>query len=531
MTPTDRRLMSRRPNVSALRGVVWVLGALAIVLIFEIFSDRVAPDVADRNNFFEYRYGHDELPERVLVNDKLALFEHDDPNIVQVGDSSAFHGVMPPVVEAIVPGSRYVNMSVFANLGYRGFYEMARAVLSRNKNVKVIVLYITPAGFQPNKVSVGAKNLLGEDIWREFGSPLHALFHIPSLALRREVTGLVYNGHATTIKERDFKALRRYPEAKALIPETGGWTRERDNTTDQATGAFESVRLAGAFPAGMPKSQAMAIMTAEYGESPMAFDWKGLRRISLAEQVYDEFRMLAESHGARLVIASAPVSEIFRDGDVGRKLAAFEETLEDYRAKHPTVGIIPMTYLPDGHFSSPVHVATPYTLQNSIRFATALKEAIGSVNMAPEKPLAPTRRPFVETMSAEDLTGYGFSTSVEGGARALRAGRNEGLIFARVKPGAKYVQFDVAPDTPRSVVDSLSVTVLGEVAERVDAITSSDSDSVRLTWRLPSSAMRFGGWLEVLLSTRGLRQWPGEEPEEGATGPQLKLKTIRFPAD
>lgn len=527
MTPAKSLASPRR---TAPRGLSWLVGALSLVIAIELTISRLQPNVADRNNFFEYRLGHDEQPERVLVEDKFTLFAADDPTILQVGDSSGFLGVMPPVVESVLPGARYLNMSVFANLGYRGHYEMARAILRRNPNVKALVLYFAPVGFQPNKAMVSAKDLLGDDIWREFGSPLHAAFHLPSLGLRQQVTSLAYEGRTTSREERDRRALRRYPEAKALIPQSGGWQREHDNTEDRATGVIDNMRVANLLPASMSDQQVLSTASAHYGELPETFDWMRLRYVSMAEQVFDQFRDLAQAHGARLIIASAPVSEIFRNLPAGARFAETQRALDAYAAKRPDVGIVPLAYLPDDHFSSPMHVATPYTTANSLRFAHALKSALGGVD--PVRTGAPAPRPAIDEMTAAAITGYGFSPSVEGPQpyRTLRNGRDEGLIFLRAKDGASRVQIDLLPDTPASVSQSLGLAVYGAPAQRESEETT-PAGLRRITWRLPAAAMQYGGWLELLVSTRGAHAWMGDELRADATGPQLKISAIRFGAD
>ena len=516
----------------------WIVGAVALVAAIEVITSVVWPGHIDRNNFFEYRLGHDESPERVLVADKLSLFTKTKPNILQVGDSSGFHGVMPPVIEGVIPGASYLNMSVFANLGYRGHYEMARAIMTHTESVRVLVLYVTPAGFQPNPAMVSARNLLGQDIWREFVSPLHALFHLPTLALRRDVTSLAYYGQTRTREQRDARALRRYPEAKSLLPQTGGWTREHDTSNDQAPGAFQILLGESAFPPEMSDAQVMARAAAHFGESPTRFDLLRLRHVNLAEQVFDDFRTLAEAHGAKLVIASAPVSEIFSDGPTATKLAAFQHNLDAYHAKHLSVGIIPLTYWPDARFSSPVHVATPYTVLNSIRFGTGLKAAIGNEGLSALGGSKAQRRPAKSDIPAAEIAGYGLSSTLhENGEdyRTFRQGRAEALIYAHGDENMRFMHMDVASSAPRATLDALSVTVFGEPAEKIEARQAGEDHmqrrTWRMTWRLPPSAMKYAGWMEILLSTRGTREWKGDQPAPDSTGLGLKIARIGFTPD
>ena len=506
--------------------LLWVALVVCAVALVEGGVALLGPRQSDdRNNFFEYRFGHTEIVDRVFITEKTRLLARDEATIIQVGDSSGFHGVIPPVVEAMIPGIRYANMNIFAGLGYTGFLEVARYMLDHSNKTKFIVLYVSPAGFQPNEWSLNESERIGGDIWREFNSPWQRLFHIPSLTLRREVTSAIYDWRVQSAAERNATSTAHYPEADRLIEQTGGWTRERDTPGDATKGAFQTLR--SFFDPKQTDREVMLKGGAPYGLSPRVFDWRRLGRVNVAEQTFDKFRRLAEEHGARLIIASAPMYESARMDPIGAQLETWQQTLRDYHAKHPSVGIVPMVYYPDDYLASPVHVSTPHTLQNTIRFATALKDAIGAQSLAALTPREPVQRPVThEIVMAADAPVYGFGDSERIGDvdyRAIRQGRYEGLIFARLPAGAKTVEMELAPDVPAAVRDGASISVLGALAERV----SSSSDR-RIVWRLPEGSRRYRGFVEILLSTRGLSAWPGDALHDGATGPELKISRISF---
>lgn len=522
------------PRTSPWRKLTWIFATVVAVTVIEAFVAVVHPTAdQDRNNIFEYRPGRAEDATRLFVAEKMKLFGNEEPTIVQVGDSSGFHGVQPPVVEALLPHVSYLNMSVFANLGYSGHYEMARHILEHSRKTKYLVLYFTPANFQPNADMVSAKNLLGDDIQREYNSPVHRLVHLPSLAFRKDVTDLVYYGAAPSSGDRELSRNTRYPEASTLLPESGGWTREHDNADDVAAGVLSWVRSTIPGAAAQPVEKAIQEAGAEYGDSPDVFDWRHLRWTSMADQVFERFRTLAQAHGARLIIAAAPVSDIFRNGEVGRKLTRFEATLERYRAAHPDVGLVPMEFWPDARFSSPVHVATSYTRLNTIRFAQALKAAIGPDELAALKsPVRPERPVAANIDMANPVPGYGFSAALPdqtGAIRTIRAGRSESLLFARIAPDATEVRVDIAAGTPPEILQGVSLSVSGLLAQRVEENDMKGDPPFRqLAWRLPPGTFQYGGWVEVMISTRGLVTWPGDQLEADASGPLLQISKVRF---
>ncbi|MDB5651124.1 MAG: hypothetical protein JWL62_2644 [Hyphomicrobiales bacterium] len=513
------------------RKLSWVAYCLAAVALIEIAIAVTHPTQEDaRRNFLEYRYGHQEVPDRLLIAEKLRLFKDDAPNILQVGDSSGFHGIVPPVVEAIIPRARYLNANVFATQGYGGFYEVAKYFLERNNSVRVLVLFATPAGDQPRDATVSEKQLIGDDIQREFNSPVHRLLQLPSLGLRPTVTDYAYYGTTDAPEVLALREAERYPEARLLMPQSGGWDREHDSPGDVAENVLDWDRRVFRNSVPANKEDAVREAGAEFGVSPRVYDWRHRRWTTMADQTYDRFRLLAEEHGAKLVIAAAPVADVFNTGEVGERLAAFETHLEAYAQAHPGVGIVPLTFLPTDRFSSTVHVSAPYASAYTRQFSEALRDAIGPEGIASLPTSGGPPRPTASVIDiGEGLPGYGFGppTKIDGETyRAIREGRSEALLFTRVAREATRISIDFGPDTPSDLLSRASVAVFGEKAVRVG--DSLANGSRRITWALPVSAKRYQGWLELLLSTRGLAVWPGDQLTTGANGPRLKISRVEF---
>ena len=510
------------------RPVAWVGLALLGVVAVEAAVALLAPTgVDDRRNFLEFGYRQNEPPTRVVLDEKMRLYSHDEPSVIQVGDSSGLHGVQPPLVEAEFPGMRYLNASAFGNQGFYGYLGVARRLLDNNPGVRFLVLHFTPR-VSPVKEYVEAKDLLDQDIWREYNSRFHALFRLPTLGWRRQVTDLAYYGHASWPGGRPYDDLKRYPEAKAMVAESGGWTREHDQEGDVSGGLASWLRTIVPGTSGVSDRALMEQVGERNPRTDYEFDWRHLVRRPLAYRVFDAFRELAETHEAHLVIIGAPVADVYAQGAVGERLQQLNQSLLDYGALHPEVTVATAPIWPENRFSALEHVATPYVRENSLRVAAVLREAASRFGTPPAAPGHPrTTVPRIE-MDAHTPS-YGLAPAAsgpDGAYRAIRAGRDEALLFARADRAARDISVELARDVPDDLRAATTLSVFGEPCERLpDDLVDGRP---RLNWRIPAAAARYGGWLEILVSTRGKGQWPGPQLSPSARGPELKMLRVTF---
>ncbi|MFO1150478.1 MAG: hypothetical protein U1E62_19025 [Alsobacter sp.] len=509
-----------------LRPLAWLLLTAAAIAAIEFLVAVAGPSVDARpNNFLDYRFRHEPDATRILTDFKLRLFGESRPDILQVGDSSGFHGVQPPIVAEMLGLRRYINLNVFA-FGYPGYLEMARHVLERNAGIKVLVLYVTAMatpgpGFDDEGTHYGA------DIWREFNSVAHSWSHIPSLAYRKDILRELYGGIGAPTDALNTDILPRYPDAMALIPQSDGWEREHDVPGDVSRGPLAEFRPN--FPPGISDRELADAIAVRFARAYSSFDVRSMRWANRTILEFDRFRRLAEQFGSKLVISLAPQAQSFSQGSVGNRIRAFNALMDEYRQAHPDVGVIPFQFWPDERFSSIAHVATPYTVMNTVRFAQALGQAIGPI--APTAASGPPPRRATVSHIAMDRRApvYGFSgVESRGGApyRTIRPGRDEGLVYANVDPATRTLVLELDGPLPPALRDGLAISVYGEPAARLDE--GATGDGSRLTFGLPPAAMRYGGWLEILISTRGKTTWPGDETSPDARGPELRMTGIGF---
>ena len=66
-----------------------------------------------------------------------------DPDVIQIGDSSGFHAIVPRIVDQYLGGLKYENLSCCANTGFDGYYTIAEFMLRNTPSIKAVVLYMS----------------------------------------------------------------------------------------------------------------------------------------------------------------------------------------------------------------------------------------------------------------------------------------------------------------------------------------------------------------------------------------------------
>ncbi|KPH79604.1 hypothetical protein [Bosea vaviloviae] len=507
-----------------------VAGFVAIEAAIGFFAPR--PD-ALRTNLLELSFAKPEMLQRAFVHEKLLAFDDAHPDIIQVGDSSGMHGVQSPIVESYLGGRSYLNLSVASNLGYSGFYAMARRAMERSGTVKVLVLYFTPGGGAFPKTLINGRDLMGPDLQRELVSPFHQLFHTPSLGLRRDVTDRLYyiNGKLNQVG-RPLIANSGYFMLRDIIAPSGGWARETDTADDTVARLFQA---ASPGLSGYTDEEIVRIQRANgtFANVPRAFDWSKLSYRTTLEMVLDDYLALARKHGARLVVATNPVPESFRSDafKVGFDMDGISRALKDYGAQHQDVSILDISYWPDSKFSVFSHIATPYSAESSHRvgrFLAGLDKDLPPPN-ARQTPYRSPDRVVLDMGASPTLYGFDAAEKAAGTTfRRLRAGRYEALAYARVNPQAQQeLRISVLNAPDDAVLRDIAIGIYGSAATRLPDIQ--DDGKLILRFSLPSEAtQRFGGWLELTLSTRGATTWQTNALDPAATGPQLQIDRMEL---
>lgn len=505
-------------------------GFVAIEAAIGFFAPR---SDALRSNLLELSFAKPEMLQRAFVHEKLLAFDDDHPDIIQVGDSSGMHGVQSLIVESYLGGRSYLNLSVASNLGYTGFYAMARRAMERSGTVKMLVLYFTPGGGAFPKSLIDARDLMGPDLQRELVSPFNRFFHTPSLGLRREVTDHVYyiNGRLNQV-DRPLINNSGYFMLRDIIAPSGGWVRETDTADDTVARLFQA---ASPGLAGYTDEEIVRIQrdNGTFANVPRVFDWSKLSYRTTLEMVLDDYLALARQHGAKLVVATNPVPESFQREafKVGFDMDGISKALQEYGNRHSDVSILDIAYWPDSKFSVFSHIATPYSAESSHRmgqFLAGLVSKLPAANAVQTPYRAPDR--VVLNMAASP-TLYGFDIAEKAAGttfRRLRAGRSEALAYARVNPEAQQeLRISVLNAPNDAVLRDIAIGIHGTAATRLPDIKEDGKTILRFSLLLEATR-RFGGWLELTLSTRGATTWQTNMLEAAATGPQLQVERMEL---
>jgi len=473
----------------------WGVALLALIILEAGYLYLRQPARLERTNFLEYRFANEESVQRLFLHEKLKYFADSAPDIIQVGDSSGLHGMIPHVIMSHLPSYKYVNLSAANNVGYDGFYYLAQFMLERNKTIKYLVLYNTPVGGLPRSVLWKKPDLMGGDIHREFLDPFQTAFQLPSLAARRSVTDSLYymNG---TLKSRRAPLTSNigYLMFDAIFRPAYGWARETDNADD----------IQPSIKAYMG-AQIPQWMNGGVRLNPESFyDWRSMSQTTLYDVIYSEFAKLARKHRVKLVVIFNPVPVSIKD--MPKELfdeQAVMAAIDQVRTKHPDV-FFPsqMEYWPDEKFSVFSHIATPHAVQSSERGGEILKRVVGNTPAPPREAgfLSQDAPTFVDLPFSRPFCGYHWLPAETNASRQwwrYIGPQHRSYVHTVVKPGADYtLRAYIHTAASQAIVDGLALSVFDQSVAR--ARSGFEAPYPYIEWDIAQSLIdRYQGWLEI----------------------------------
>lgn len=326
-----------------------VLLALGVIAATEgVCALALRPGVVERTKFNLLDRFHS-----AVIFGKLNEFADSAPDVIQVGDSSGFHGVEPDIVMRYLGGLKYVNLSCCAALGYRGYYGIADFMLRRNPSIKAIVLYVSLNNL-PRVDLIEGQHQLGEFIQNSLTTPFSSLSPA-TVALRQRIVD-------ATEKKGQARADAVFTDdMRASTREHNGWWAEHDR------------RLGG--------DKRVAFWRATCGETgvktidPASYDAPDGQSYMVTE--LERFAALAAHHGARLIVSFQPFSCRGLDANF---LAARRADVRTLLNRHRNVSVVPEQILdvwPTEKFVSADHLRVGYDAENSIRVGKSLARVLG----------------------------------------------------------------------------------------------------------------------------------------------------------
>jgi hypothetical protein len=353
-------ISSFRPLVAAL---------VTILCIEAVTYIRVRPNFAERSNYLGYNYLSPEQLHKGIIYEKLREFGNSAPDIVQVGDSSGLHNVIPEIVERYLGGLKYVNMSCCANTGFDGYYVIAKSILDRDRNAKALVLYISlknlPAVDNHNgdELVGGATNL-----YDTYASPWSVAWP-PTMALRPDVTAAVYSlGGLLGPEINQLDQIGTGVVVRHWLDAHGGWWPEDDQRFAADNPDFDLCKPSDTTGLNLaPNVPNSRFYTAGILGSKRFYP----------TAMFERFADLAADHGAKLVIAFQPHPCAHIDAEA---LSILNASLTEVVRERPNVVVVPKSIFehgPAAQFTGQDHMRIGYDTANSERLGQLLVAALG----------------------------------------------------------------------------------------------------------------------------------------------------------
>lgn len=491
-------------SISPFKPWLWALLTLAAIEL--TYYGVMRPPRITWNSFLDLSFAEAESFQRLVTHDKIIAFENADPDIIQVGDSSGLHGVQPPIVMSYIPGWNYLNMSVATNLGYSGYYNMARLQLERSPNARYLILYVSPMGGVPRRILWDDdQKLMAPQIYNEFMSPLHHLVQLPTLSARKDAINYgYYLGYRFKQRNEPISMNRGYLAFDAIFRESNGWTRETDVEGDVKANIFK-IFFPGIKAGEHMDSEAIRNALRKFPKvtDEKFYNWSTLSYESYFDHIYDRFAELAKKHDVKLVLVFNPVPQSAGHYEFSEFIdwQAIRAGLSRLRSMHPEVILTDIDFWPDDKFSVFSHIGTQFSHESSDRVGLIMKKIIGD-----EKPVKRERPPQVPSSAirvtidfSRPYCGYGWINQA-GTTNAFPmqqiGERNKGWIYMAVRPGADYTVRAVFQADDPTFTEGMQLKVNEEKMRKISS--GNHSEDLYVEWQLPASVVNtYSGWLTL----------------------------------
>jgi len=324
--------------------------ALAVIALTEgVVGLALRPNIVERTKSNLLNRFHS-----TVIFGKLADFADSSPDIVQVGDSSGFHGVRPDVVMRFLGGLKYLNLSCCAGMGYQAYYAIADFMLRRNPGMKAVVLYISLRDL-PGADTVRDQQQMGEFIENSLTTPF-AYVSPPTVALRQKIVDVMERRGQSKLDATFTDELRQSAR------DYNGWWPEHDR------------RLVGAKRVAYWRETCSETGVAVQNDNE-TFYRDDKQSYMLAE--FQRFASLTARHGAKFVVIFQPYS------CPGLKGSFLEARRQDVRAlmrQNANMVVLPEDLLeswPTEKFVSADHLRVGYDEENFKRVGKLLAPVFG----------------------------------------------------------------------------------------------------------------------------------------------------------
>ena len=340
-----------------------VLLAIAIIGLIEgVIALVVRPDVVERSNYLNWMYGEPDPFHKFLIYSKMREIPSSEADVIQVGDSSGFHGIRSNLVMKEVDGIRYFNLSCCANTGYDGYYDFVKFALEHDPKLRAVVLYITFNNLPQLRLIGGDAKLGAAKIHEAYVGPW-SIVALPSIALRSVATDIFYSlfGHVVPRRNGLTDNLDAVKMMESVHSERGWWgEHDPRNVGDKGKQFFS--QLCGD-PADLWNVGPASLNSTKGEFLPLV--------------TFDKFAALAKSYDKKLII-------VFHPHPCGRlneqTLQALENSVAQLKQKYSNLYVYPagiFEHWPREIFTGADHLYLGYERFSSRRVGRFVADALG----------------------------------------------------------------------------------------------------------------------------------------------------------
>ena len=409
---------------SYISGFKALFAALAIIGLVEAgYAAVYAPSPVEASSYLNWNFNSVELPHKVLIHEKLANALRDRADVIQIGDSSGHHGIVPAVVDQYLSGLRYANLSCCANTGFDGYASIAEFMLHHVPTIRAVVLYISLNNPPHDPASLSSDVIGGEDRLRSAFGPLAPLTSPGMLSLRHAIVRPLYELDGLFGQSGLMPFGELWPELIQSLRATRGWRPEQDVHRLPAGQLQKFQELCG--PDFVRRVDG-------YRPEDYTRDIFGLRH-SYTEIELRRLADVARHHGARLILLLQPYP---CRALAGSYVEALRSDIAAVAADYPNL-IVPDPALfeawPAQWFSSADHLRAGYEDLTSRRAGRLIAKALGIAYVEP--PIPPPRKPSRPVLS----TGAsGFASWKVEGLTMKVAPEGEGAVLVETADAREH---------------------------------------------------------------------------------------------
>ena len=343
-------IFSFRPLLLAVAIIGMLEGAIALI---------GKPNVVERSNYLNWMYGAPDPFHKLLIYSKMKELVSADADVVQIGDSSGFHGIRPNLVMKEVGDIRYFNLSCCANTGYDGYHDLMKFALDHDPRLRAIVLYVTFNNLPPPRLMGGDPKLGATKIHEAYLGPW-SVVALPSIALRSVVTDAFYSLFGIVAPRGNGLNFETLDMLRSVHDEHGWWG-EHDPRSAGDKGKRFFRELCGPRDLWDIGRDSLSSASGEF----------------LPLVTFDRFAALAKSYGKKFIIVFQPhpCSQLNE-----KTLQALEDSLSLLKRKYSDLYVYPdglFEHWPHEVFSSADHLYLGYERYSSLRLGRFVAATLG----------------------------------------------------------------------------------------------------------------------------------------------------------